>query len=250
MILENMRPLTLKPHLLSVSILAAFALGACQQTPPPIPVNNVPLSAEYNRNLLIPPAAPVVDEDPLALQIKAIDRSDYDGRIALLAKYAKHYPPHFDNKRARRAAEVEAKDLAETLNVIANNPQATHAQLLQGFKANGLARNLDVGKDTTTNANNFMRRALKMKPNDPETNFWFGVLLSEGGGMNEGIPYLNKAAKGGYSEAYLSIANAYLSLNKKAKALSALESYKRLVPDDARIPEMVDAVKTDKASIW
>ncbi len=239
-----MLKLDLKHSLLTASILAALTLAACQETkvaPPPQPAPVPVLPA-----LVVPP----VPEDPLAIEIKAIDRSNIDARILLMGKYARHYPPHFTNQRARHAAEAEVKDLLKTLNPIASNPRATHAQLLQGFKANGLARNLDVGSNTTTNADNYIRRALKQDPKDPETNFWFGVLLSEGGGMTEGIPYLNKAAKGGYNEAHLSLANAYLQLNKKQKALEELKEYQRLMPDDSRVPDMIDAVKTDKASIW
>lgn len=240
-----MLKLNLKHSLLTASILTALCITACQETkvappPPPAPVPVV-LPA-----LVVPP----IPEDPLAIEIKAIDRSNIDARILLMGKYARHYPPHFSNQRARHAAEAEVKDLLKTLNPIASNPSATHDELLQGFKANGLARNLDVGSNTTTNADNYIRRALKMNPKDPETNFWFGVLLSEGGGMAEGIPYLNKAAKGGYNEAHLSLANAYLQLDKKQKALAELKDYQKLMPDDTRVPDMIDAVKTDKASIW
>jgi predicted Zn-dependent protease len=167
-----------------------------------------------------------------------------------MGQYARHYPPHFPNQRARHAAETEVVDLVNTLNPIAANPKATHDELLQGFKANGLAHNLDVGSDTTTNADNDIRRALKKNPKDPESNFWFGVLLSEGGGMVEGIPYLKKAAKDGYNEAYLSLANAYLALNKKKQALEEVKKYQKVVPDDARVPDMIEAIKQDKASIW
>ncbi|MDE2419990.1 MAG: hypothetical protein KGO49_02265 [Gammaproteobacteria bacterium] len=238
-----MLKLNMKHSLLTASILTALTLSACQETkvaPPPAPAPVV-LPA-----LIVPP----VPEDPLAIEIKAIDRSNIDARILLMGKYARHYPPHFTNPRARHAAEAEVKDLLKTLNPIASNPRATHAELLQGFKANGLARNLDIGSNTTSTADGYIRRALKMDPKDPETNFWFGVLLSEGGGMTEGIPYLNKAAKGGYNEAHLSLANAYLQLDKKQKALAELKEYQRLMPDDTRVPDMIDAVKADKASIW
>ena len=59
---------------------------------------------------------------------------------------------------------------------------------------------------------NYAQRILAIKPNDPETNFWFGFGLSEGGGQREAIPYLDKAIKGGVQEAYLSAANNYLWL--------------------------------------
>jgi hypothetical protein len=209
-----------------------------------IPTSILPISA-------IPPLPqPVITEDPLVTQIKATDRADIDARINVIGKYARHYPTHFDNIRARHATEAEIKDLLETLNPIAKNPKATHNELVQAFKVNGMARNLDIGSNTTTNADNYIRRALKLEPKNPETNYWFGVLLSEGGGMKEGIPYLNKAAKSKYNEAYLSLANAYLGLGKKDEALASLRTYEKLVPTDTRVPDMLDAVKQNKASIW
>jgi len=216
-------------------------------TPPSlstIPTTTLPISA-------IPPLPqPVIIEDPLVTQIKATDRSDIEARINLMGKYARHYPVRFDNVHARRGAEAEIKDLLNVVNPIAQNPKATHNELVQGFKVNGMARNLDVGSNTTTNADIFIRRALKLEPKNPETNYWFGVLLTEGGGMKEGIPYLNKAAISKYSEAHLSLANAYLGLGKHLLALASLKKYQGLVPNDLRIPDMIEAVKQDKASIW
>ena len=260
------------PRLLCTAMLMVASLTACQQTPTPAPKAAVvqpvaPASpaativsseslmtpqqiAELPRNILVPPAAPVISDDPLAVQIKSIDRSDLNARISLLGKYARHYPPRFETKRARRAAEAEATDLATITTDAANGPKPTFEQLIQAVKANCLAHNMDVGNNTAGNANTFIRSALKLKPNDGEANFLYGVLLSESGGMKEGLPYLNKSAKAGFNESYLSLANAYLSLNQKPKALAPLASYKKVVPDDPHYDDMVDAVKTNKASIW
>jgi len=247
MIFINMQTLNTKLRLLCASTVTVLTLAACQQAPvvvpppviAPVPIAEIPHLVQ-----------PVIVEDPLVTQIKAIDRADIDARINLIGKYARHYPAHFDNVRARRGAEAEIKDLLKTVNPIAMNPKATHNELVQGFKVNGIARNLDVGSNTTTNADNFIRRALKLEPKNPETNYWFGVLLSEGGGMKEGIPYLQKAAKSKYNEAHLSLANAYLGLGKRPQAIAELRIYESLVPNDPRVPDMLDAVKQDKASIW
>lgn len=240
-----MQTLNTKLRILCASTVTALTLAACQQAPVVAPVP-LPAPIETIPHLV----QPVVVEDPLVTQIKAIDRTDINARINLIGKYARHYPAHFGNPRARRGAEIEVKDLLKTVNPIALNPKATHDELVQAFKVNGMARNLDVGSNTTTNADNFIRRALKLEPKNPDTNYWFGVLLSEGGGMKEGIPYLNKAAKAKYDEAHLSLANAYLGLGKKDQALAELRTYEKLVPTDTRVPDMIDAVKQNKASIW
>ena len=244
-----MQTLNRKIRLLCASTLTALTLAACQQAPIIVPEPEpAPLPVPI---ALIPPVPkPVIVEDPLVVKIKELDRPNIEGRINLMGEYARHYPAHFDNARARHAAEAEIKDLLNTLNPIAKSPKATHNELVQAFKVNGMARNLDIGSNTTTNADNFIRRALKLEPKNPETNYWFGVLLTEGGGMKEGIPYLQKAAKSQYNEAHLSLANAYLGLDKKDQALAELKIYQNLVPDDLRVPDMLDAVKQEKASIW
>jgi len=246
----NMQTLNTKIRLLCASTVTVLTLAACQQAPVIAPPAPSPIPAPVPIAMIPPLPQPVIVEDPLAVEIKAIDRSDIDARIKVIGRYARHYPAHFDNQRARHAAEAEVKDLLKTVNPIALNPKATHNELVQAFKVNGMARNLDVGSNTTTNADNFIRRALKLEPKNPETNYWFGVLLSEGGGMKEGMPYLSKAAKSGYNEAHLSLANAFLGLGKKANAMAELRAYEKLVPNDPRLPDMLDAVKQDKASIW
>jgi tetratricopeptide (TPR) repeat protein len=247
MIFINMQTLNTKLRLLCASTLTALTLTACQQAPVVAPAP-APLPVPI---ALIPPVPqPVIIEDPLVVQIKALDRPNIEGRINLIGQYARHYPAHFDTVRARHAAEAEVKDLLNTVNPIAKDPKATHNELVQAFKVNGMARNLDVGSNTTTNADNFIRRALKLEPKNPETNYWFGVLLTEGGGMKEGIPYLNKAAKSNFNEAHLSLANAYLGLGKNDLAIAELRTYQKLVPTDTRVPDMLDAVKQNKAAIW
>ncbi len=64
---------------------------------------------------------------------------------------------------------------------------------------------------------------LKISPDDPETNFWFGFGLSEGGGQREAIPYLDKAIKGDVQEAYLAAANNYIAMEQKKKRDSDLK---------------------------
>jgi hypothetical protein len=217
MIFINMQTLNTKFRLLCASTLTALTLAACQQAPVVVPI---PAPMPVPIALIPPVPQPVIIEDPLVVQIKALDRPNIEGRINLIGQYARHYPTHFDSVRARHAAEAEVKDLLNTVNPIAKAPKATHNELVQAFKVNGMARNLDVGSNTTTNADNFIRRAL------------------------------NKAAKSNFYEAHLSLANAYLGLGKNDQAIAELRTYQKLVPTDTRVLDMIDAVKQNKAAIW
>ena len=100
-----------------------------------------------------------------------------------------------------------------------------------------MARNLDMGSAYTTKSLAYAQRILAIAPDDPETNFWFGFGLSEGGGQREAIPYLNKAMQAGVQEAFLSATNNYLWLEQKKNALQTLKNYKTQYPDEAEVTD-------------
>lgn len=181
-----------------------------------------------------------------------LDVTLIDQRIAALAEKAQHYPPQYADKRERRAAEADIKDLVQIIDAYAVVPSASAEVLLRAVKVNQMARNMDVGTESALKAGVYMRRLIALQPSNPEANYWYGIMLSEGGGVKEGIPYLNKAAKNGLKAAYLSLAHAYLMLTKKAEAVSALESYRVAVPEQKENTEtLLEAVRSgSKTSIW
>ena len=181
-----------------------------------------------------------------------LDVTDIDQRIQALAVNAEHYPTNFNDKRERRAAEADIKDLTQTIDQYAVSPSASPEILLRAVKINQMSRNMDVGTESALKAGVYMRRLIVLTPPDPEANYWYGVMLSEGGGVKEGIPYLNKAATKGFDHAYLSLAHAYLMLNKRPEAISALESYKNAAPDQqASTTVLLEDVRAgSKSSIW
>jgi TPR repeat protein len=181
-----------------------------------------------------------------------LDVTVLDQRIATLAEKAQHYPPQYADKRERRSAEVEIKDLVQTFDPYAVTPSASAEILLRAVKVNQMARNMDVGTESALKAGVYMRRLIALQPANPEANYWYGIMLSEGGGVKEGIPYLNKAAKNGFKAAYLSLAHAYLMLTKKTEAVSALESYRVAVPEQqAQTETLLEAVRSgSKTGIW
>lgn len=180
-----------------------------------------------------------------------LDVTDLDAKLAALEATSKHYPPRFDDKQARRMAEMDIKKLVQALDQHAVLPDASYEVLIRAMKANQIARNLDVGMDSALKAGVYIRRLLELKPLDAEANLWYGIMLVEGGGMKEGIPYLNKAVKAGVHEAYLSLANAYLSLSKRDLAIKSLESYRSVATNDQpRAQSLIEAVRSGKTGIW
>jgi predicted Zn-dependent protease len=158
----------------------------------------------------------------------------------------------FNSKPERRFAEEKAEALQKTLNGYADAPNASYDILIRAMKINVMARNMDVGTDSAVKSLAYFDRLLKLKPQDPETQYWYGFSLAEGGGFQEGIPHMNVALKAGYQEAYFAIANAYMYMDKKPMAISTLNAYKAKYPTDAANADLlISQIKSgQRFSVW
>ncbi|ENX57577.1 MULTISPECIES: ABUW_2363 family tetratricopeptide repeat lipoprotein [Acinetobacter] len=181
-----------------------------------------------------------------------IDVTEIDDFLQLVEGKARHYPPRFPERQERKGYEVKLKETTQKLDALAEKPNASLDILTRAFKASVMARNLDLGTSYTSKSLTYAQRILAISPNDPETNFWFGFGLSEGGGQREAIPYLDKAMKGGVQEAYLSAANNYLWLEQKKNALQTLKNYKINYPDEAEVTDrLIKEVEAGKRwNVW
>lgn len=181
-----------------------------------------------------------------------IDVTEIDKDLILIEGKARHYPTYFTNKIERYKAEKKIKVLTQKLDLIAVDPRASYEVLLRAMKAHVLSRNMDVGPDAAFKSAVYIQRLLKLKPNDPETSFWYGFTLGEGGGFKESIPHLDKAVKADYQEAYLSLAHSYLQMDHKKDALTMLNNYKIKFPNDAQNTDrLIGEIEAGKRySIW
>ena len=179
-----------------------------------------------------------------------LDVTEIDAKIASLEEKARHYPTRYEDKMERRSAENRVKALVKKLDEYAAHPDASFDVLMRAMKANQMARNLDVGAESALKAGAYMRRAIALKATDMEANFWYGCMLAEGGGMREGIPYLNKAAQAGSTKAYVALARAYLSLNKRDLALKSLENFKKVNTTEGTLAQsLIDDVRAGKNDV-
>jgi len=124
-----------------------------------------------------------------------VDVTEIDDFLQLVEGKARHYPPRFTERQERKGYEAKLREITQKLDALAEKPNASLDVLTRAFKASVMARNMDLGTAYTTKSLNYAQRILAISPNDPETNFWFGFGLSEGGGQREAIPYLDKAIK-------------------------------------------------------
>ena len=181
-----------------------------------------------------------------------LDVTEIDKDLILLEGKARHYPAYFKNRIERYKAEKRIKQLTEKLDVLAVDPRASYDILLRAMKAQVLSRNMDVGSDAAFKSAVYFQRLLKLKPADPETSFWYGFTLGEGGGFKESIPHLDVAVKADYQEAYLSMADSYLQMEHRKDALTMLNNYKIKYPNDAQNTDrlIAEIQEGNRYSIW
>ena len=166
-----------------------------------------------------------------------VDVTEIDDFLQLVEGKARHYPPRFNDRQERKGYETKLKEITQKLDALAQQPNASLDILSRAFKASVMARNLDLGTSYTGKSLTYAQRILAIVPNDPETNFWFGFGLSEGGGQREAIPYLDKAMKANVQEAYLAATNNYLGMEQKKNAIQTLKNYKIKFPDEAEVAD-------------
>jgi hypothetical protein len=181
-----------------------------------------------------------------------LDVTEIDDLLQMVEGKARHYPPRYTNRQERKGSERKLKQVSTQLDSLAANNNASYDVLLRAFKASVLGRNLDLGASYTTKSLTYAQRLLKMDKNDPETNFWFGFGLSEGGGQREAIPYLEKAMNGGIQEAYLVSTNNYLALEQKKNAIQMLNNYKIKYPQEAQVADrLIKEIQTkNRWNVW
>lgn len=215
--------------------------------------NSRPSARQRRAPMTAPPAPVQVTPEPSnsADPSSMIDVGELDALIAYLVENAGNYPPRFADRRERSLAEAETRQMIAALDPLVVQPNASFDLLIRAVKLNQVARNLDIGMQSAVKAGVYMRRAIALRPNDPMASYWFGTMLTEGGGIKEGIPHLNRAAQAGYKKAYLPLAQAYLHLDQRPNALSALESYGVAVPEQQAMTNLlIEQVKAGKNSIW
>lgn len=178
-----------------------------------------------------------------------LDVSVVDDFIAYAMPMARHYPPVFPSNTVRYNTTQQLISLTTWMNNYAKDPNASYDVLLRAAKLNILGRNLNLGQDYVINASTYITRAMKLQDTG-EANFLYGMMLSEGGGFDEGEKYLNKAAKMGFAEAYQSMAQSDLLNDKKAKAIQRLNDFKAQYPNDPYIDRQLAIVNSGKYYIW
>ena len=210
---------------------------------PGIPTPNVAVSdVNYIATVLIPKTRNNPDEQ--------LDVSLLDDFINEISPNARHYPPNFNSKSDQYYAKEKLKELEKWLRPFAEDENASYEVLLRAAKLNAICRNLYLVSDFAVRGSTFIAIAIDIHPNIDESNFIYGMMLSEGGGFKEGKKYLMKAASQSYKEAEQSLAQADLLNDNRPAALSRLKSLQQKHPNDATIAKQIEIVEAGKYYIW
>ncbi|UNU73517.1 hypothetical protein LU293_00965 [Moraxella nasovis] len=179
-----------------------------------------------------------------------IDVTLLDEFIDDVSPNARHYPPNFPNATSKHTAEQNIKHLSDWIEPYASASDASFDVVLRAVKLNSMARNLNIGTDYAVRALKHIQKAIKMKPQDAETNFMFGMMLAETGAFTDGKKYLEKAASLGYLEAEQSLAQADLLSDNKPAAVRRLKQLQAKHPLNEQITKQVNIVENGGYYIW
>lgn len=210
--------------------------------------DNQQISAARQRNSKIMDGTQTLSAEQLS---QTVDVGAIDHMLSYLLEHAGNYPPRFSDRDERSIAITEVKTLIEQVDQYAVHPNASLDVLLRAVQLHQVARNLDLGVGVAIKAGVYMRRAIALNPDDPRANYWYGTMLVEGGGIKEGIPYLNRAVTLGEKQAHLVLAQAYLHLERREFALKALQRYYEVEPAQQEWTAAVtEKIRAGKSLIW
>ncbi|WP_417553381.1 hypothetical protein [Marinomonas fungiae] len=173
----------------------------------------------------------------------ALDLMYIDAMIKDLNNHANGYPPQFDNDNDMQRAKNDARRLSGALDMLVDDPNAPIELLRRSSLLNRLAYNLDIPGSAQKVDRDF-KNLLSQRPGDPVLNLSYGVFLSGANKSSQALPYLKESAEAGFKEAYLHLGMAYLYLRDTEQALNNLEIYRSHYPNNAKIGEIIDAIKS------
>lgn len=184
------------------------------------------------------------------LDNQKLDVTLFDEFVDDISPNARHYPPNFPNRTAEYQSKRIVEQLANWIAPFAAAPNASFDVLLRSAKINSIGRNLDLGSEFGVRASQAITKALKLDPKHAEANFLYGMMLTEGGGFQEGEKYLMIAANQGYIEAEQSLAQSDLLNDQRSKALARLKKLQAAHPNHPQLAKQIELVNQGEFYIW
>ncbi len=216
----------MKPNIVILSLLLLFSRSSFAQ--------------EYG---VYDPIKILVVTETSAGKKHSLDLKYLDQIIDDLSLHAKNYPPKFANESDKQRATRDVKTLSGMLDALVDTPQASPELLKRTSLLNSIGHNLDV-PGAAQKADRDFQNLLKQQPDNPTANFAYGAFLGSSNQSDKALPYLERSAKSGYSDAYYALGMAHLMQNNTELALENFESYKSHRPDDQSVEQIIIAIES------
>jgi len=119
---------------------------------------------------------------------------------------------------------------AEYTGILAQNPNLPGIHYRLGRVALAKSDTSAAGEE----AKKEFEAELKIDPTNAASEFWLGEIARRQGQSDEAVPHFTRAAKldPGFAEAYLALGMTLSSAQKFPEAVSPLERYVKMVPED------------------
>ena len=172
----------------------------------------------------------------------SLDLSYLDQIIGDLSAHAKNYPPQFDNDSDKQRAIQHATMLSAMLDTLVTSTNAAPELLRRSSQLNSIGHNLSI-PGAAQKADRDFQNLLVQLPDEPALNYAYGVFLGNANQALKALPYLDKAASAGYSQAHFALGMAHLTQNNTTLALKHFETYYKHHPTDTAVTHIIDAIK-------
>ena len=178
--------------------------------------------------------------------VNSLDLPVVDDLLQTIALYAGDYPPHFDNAAERDDVTDKLTRLIVLLSSVDTGADVNLEILRREAFAFNLGCNLHLRNSCDKTAESY-QRLLAMTPDDPATNYLYGIFLSgTNSRQSDAVPYLEKSAQLGVKQANFTLATVYLMLHQKDQALDRMRAYSADFPNDANAKQFIAAVQSGK----
>jgi tetratricopeptide (TPR) repeat protein len=162
--------------------------------------------------------------------------------VAWVEPFIKQYPPHFkDETNKKQVVEATRRVVSELdatdLSSVTEQQLVTDAAFIYA-----MAHNINLG--TAPKAKRTFERAISLNPDDPRTNYLFGMFLASTQTFHfESLPYLEKAFALGEKDSQFTIGLLLVEKGEREKGLAMLEACAERHPESEHIRKVIESIK-------
>jgi tetratricopeptide (TPR) repeat protein len=171
-----------------------------------------------------------------------LSRSEIDKTLSEFEPHAREFPVRFASAQQRSDMQDKLVQLLVLLDAGVKQYPNDPDFLLRDAVANGFGHNMGC-PECGEKAIAAYERLIQLRPDSAEVNWRYGGFLAQTVQRERAIPYLQKAAGLGVSDAHYTAAMVFLGLNDQENAKLELRQYVRANPKDKAAKELLDDIE-------